>query len=221
MFNSLLHTIGSWMKGKRRSLIGLGLLAIGLVAFMALGPSPARSGGNYLAKLRINDFPSAALLSDNSPYGALYIDHRLLDGDFCVTALAQGGWVFIYLDYNPEVGFGCSKNREITPRTYTLVLPEGCGPTDRESFRIRSENLFGKKRTTTVAFMFFDGVIGYEVMPDVEVAITGGGNTRTLTYSGTATLWRFTKISKGERVPVRICSSFSFPFEITVERVAQ
>lgn len=220
MFNSLLHTIGSWMKGKRRSLIGLGLLAIGLVAFMALGPSPARSGGNYLAKLRINDgfLVGQALFSDDKGW---YIDHRLTDGDFCVTALAQGGWVFIYLDYNPEVGFCCSKNTGNPLRTYTLVLPEGCGPTDRESFRIRSENLFGKKRTTTVAFMFFDGVIGYEVMPDVEVAITGGGNTRTLTYSGTATLWRFTKISKGERVPVRICSSFSFPFEITVERVAQ
>jgi len=226
MFNSLFHTIGSSMKGKRRSLMGLGLLAIvGIVAIMTLGPASVQGeSGIVPAKLWINDnfLSGQALFSDYATYpdsGGWYIDHRLTltDYDLCVTAWVRGSLFFIYMDYNPDVGgFDCSP-----ARTYKIVPLASCGITDPKSFRIRAENLFSRKNSTTVEFAFvvcIDGkAISYEVRPDTEVPITVvDSKTRELTYSGTAKLWRLTPAFKREKVPVAVCTFSSFPFDITV-----
>lgn len=212
--------------------MGLGLLAIGLVAFMALGPDYVRGGAaNYLAKLWINDsFPGTALFSDGVNSG-WYIDHRISPPiDPCVTAWvgADGGF-FIYMDYTGETGHKCSESLGVTLRTYTLIFPAPWGneTVADHSPRMRIVKLFGRKGTTLVAFMFYkyrpeyEKNISYEVRPDTEVPTTGSGNTRTLTYYGTATLWRITQLYKGEKTPVAESGPFSFPFEITVVRVPQ
>lgn len=215
------------MNGKKKFLMGLGLLAIGLVALMALGsnPGPGKVTGIYPAKLWINDFSGTALSSDGVNDG-WYIDHRLVDSpvtDLCVTAkVGPGALFFIWMNYNAEEGgFDCSTENQINPRTYTIgPLIGSVYYTGPENFRIRSENLFGGKGTTPVAFMFYDSGISYEVRPDTEVPITGTGDVRTLKYAGTATLWRITKLFKTEKTPVPLWS-FHFPFEITVVRVRQ
>jgi hypothetical protein len=212
------------MKGKRRLLMGLSLLAIGLVALTALGPGSVRGQKmNDRAKLWINDFAGAALLSDGVN-GGWYIDNWLLespDSDRCVTGwVDNSGFFFIYMDFGQEVGSDCSQSLGIPPRAYTIVPLQGNQTyySAPNKFRIRSEKLFSKKQTTPIAFMFYNGGISYEVRTDTEVLITKSGNTRTLTYNGTATLWR---ISQAPIKPVPVYSHFYFPFQITVERVPQ
>jgi len=219
-----MRKIGSWMKGNRRSLMGLCLLAISLLAFMALGPeSVDAKNSTYRAKLWINDNfrVDQALFSDGLREG-WYIDHLIPDSpDPCVTGWVKtDGFYFMYLDYSPEVGFGCSESLGFDPRRYTIIPLESCGITEPKNFRIRAEKLFGRKGTTTVAFMFYKEDVSYEVRPDTEVQISGAGDSRTLTYYDTATLWRITQLFKTEKVPVPICS-FPFPFQLTVERVPQ
>lgn len=221
MRNTLFPNIGSWMKGKRSSLIGLGLLVIGLVAFMAFTPNSLRSEyPSYRAKLLINNsFPGTALLSDGQRDG-WYIDHLLSGGDPCVTAWVNATQLFfIYMDYTGETGHDCSSSLGVPLRTYTLKFPAPWGDITvaDKSPRIRIEKLFSKKPTAPVAFLFYKDGVSYEVRPDVEVPITVSGNTRTLTYAGTAKLWKIT--TPKESGPITF--SFWFPFQLIVERVAQ
>jgi len=232
------------MKGKRRLLMGLSLLAIGLVAFMALGPGSARAGAtNYGYKLWITDdyLSGQALFSDGKGW---YIDRLLENGDNCVRAwVSANSLFFINMDLNadcPDCNLsGCAGDKG--PRTYTLIFPVGseacsklgldtntCSLKIDPNFgkpRIRAEKLFSKKTTTPVAFLFRitkeDGSYdSYEVRTDQEVYFTVLGSERTLTYGGTARLWRInTEFDKHVFGPVT--SPFMFPFQLKVERVPQ
>jgi len=227
------------MKGKRRPLLGLGLLALGLVALTALGPGSVRGRATAdSAKLLINDvfLGGPALLSDGKGW---YIDRLLPGGYPCVTAwVNQPSGFFIYMDRGSGYATGCNNwmcpETKSCARTYQLIFPAGSGVCEKlglgsgpcvftinpysESPRIRIENIFGKK-TTPVALLFRHDGSSYEVRTDAEVSQSGSGNMRTLTYYGYATLWKLP--SEPPIKLARIGSSFYFPFELTVERVAQ
>ena len=175
--------------------------------------------------------PGAALLSDTR--GA-YEDYRLPDGDKCVNAWAAStGFFFAYLYRGSNLGDNCYTVYQDGVRTYTLRFPEGSAPcvefsltpsgglctlevaSPTEYPRIRAEALFGKRaQATPVAFLFNRGA-SYEVRADDDVYPAVDGQTRTLNYSGTATLWKF-----GKKGAAPVGAPFVFPFTLSVTRVA-
>jgi hypothetical protein len=202
----------------------IGVLTAGLLVLAAALAGTA-AVNDYAWFVIDDDFPSAALLSDTR---GEYEDYRLPEGDKCVNAWAAStGLFFAYLYRGSNLGDACYTVYPGGVRTYTLQFPEGSAPCTEfgvctlevespgQSPRIRAEKLFGKSaQSTPVAFLFNRGA-SYEVRADENVYFVVDGPTRTLSYSGTARLW---KLGKKGAAPVG--SSFIFPFSLTVTRVA-
>jgi hypothetical protein len=199
----------------------IGVVIAGML-WMAASFSGSASRNDY-AWFEIDD--SAAVLSDG--LGA-YADYRLSEGDKCVTAwVAPDGLSFTYLYRGSDQSDTCSQVYPGGVRTYTLQFPEGSAPCQEfgvrtlevdnpaDSLRIRAEKLFAKRaQVTPVAFLFNRGV-SYEVRADDNVYFVVDGQTRTLSYSGTAHLWKF-----GRKGAVPVGDPFSFPFSLCVTRAA-
>jgi hypothetical protein len=202
----------------------IGVLFAGLL-LMTASLAGTAAVNDYAWFVIDDNVPGAALLSDAR--GA-YADYRLPEGDECVNAWAAStGLFFAYLYRGSDLGDSCHRVYPEGVRTYTLLFPEGSAPclefgactlevaSPGESPRIRAEKLFGKSaQSTPVAFLFIRGA-SYEVRADESVYFVVDGQTRTLSYSGAARLW---KIGKKGAAPVG--DPFVFPFSLSVSRVA-
>ncbi len=208
----------------------IGVLFAGLL-LMAASLAGTAAVNDYAWFVIDDNFPSAALLSDTR--GA-YEDYRLPEGDPCVNAwVSSSGFVFAYLYRGSNLGDACNDAYPLLVRTYALKFPEASGACSQlgltpsegvctlivdstnEDPRIRAEALFGKRaQATPVAFLFNRGA-SYEVRADEDVYFSVDGSTRTLSYDGTATLWKL-----GKKSPVAVSSPFDFPFTLSVTRVA-
>ncbi len=208
----------------------IGVLFAGLF-LMAASLAGTAAVNDYAWFVIDDNFPSAALLSDTR--GA-YEDYRLPDGDKCVNAWAAStGLFFTYLYRGSNLGDNCNTVYQDGVRTYTLRFPEGSAPcaelgltpangvctlevgSPSEYPRIRAEKLFGKSaQATPVAFLFNRGA-SYEVRADDNVYFVIDGQTRTLSNSSTATLWKF-----GKKGAAPVGDPFVFPFTLSVTRVA-
>lgn len=210
-----------------------------LVAFvLALASFLPAMAQNRLARLTINDTYLASQLLFSDGKGS-YEDHRLTNGDPCVTAwVDKSGMFFIYMDYNADVGGDCNQNLlgndPALVRTYVLKFPVAsgicaalgltadefgiCTLGGETSQRLRADKLFGRQQTTPVAVMSRRNGHSYSLEPNKEVAIRGTGDTRTLTYFDTATL---KEVFQAPQRPRPVGSPFVFPFQLTVDRVPQ
>ncbi len=184
------------------------------------------------AELTINDSTAGTLL--NSDGLGTYLDRRLNNGNICVTAWVNAsGLFFIYMDYNPAIGTpgNCDSTLGIQGRTYFLAFPAAtgiclalslpvdpsgnCGLKTEANPRIRADNLFSSGASTTpAAFMFLWNGNSYSLQTNNAASVSGTGDTRTATYGGNATLWQ---IFSAPQKPKQIGSSFSFPFQFTVQ----
>jgi hypothetical protein len=202
----------------------IGVVIAGLL-WMAASLSGSAPRNDY-AWFEIDDsITGAALLSDTlGPYA----DYRLTEGDRCVTAwVAPDGLFFTYLYRGSDLGDNCHTVWPGGLRSYMLQFPAGSAPcaefgvctlevvSPGDSPRIRAEKLFAKSaQATPVAFLFNQGA-SYEVRADDNVYFLVDGQTRTLSYSGTARLWKF-----GKKGAAPVGGSFDFSFSLTVTRVA-
>ncbi len=208
----------------------IGVLFVGLL-WMAASFSGSASRNDY-AWFEIDDgVAGAALLSDGE---GPYADYRLSEGDECVTAwVAPDGFFFTYLYRGSDLGDGCNTVYPLAVRTFVLRFPAASGAcaelglpapdgictlavnSTSEQPRIRAGKLFAKNaQATPVAFLFNKGV-SYEVRADNDVYFSIDGQTRTLSNSSTATLWKF-----GKKGAAPVGAPFVFPFTLSVTRVA-
>ncbi len=208
----------------------IGVLFAGLL-WMAASLAGTAAVNDYAWFVIDDSVPGAALLSDTR---GTYADYRLPDGDECVNGWAAStGLFFTYLYRGSNLGDNCYTVYPDGVRTYKLQFPEGSAPcaelgllprngvctldvaSPSEYPRIRAEKLFGKSaQATPVAFLFNRGA-SYEVRADDDVYFSVDGSTRTLSYSGTARLW---KLGKKGAAPVG--DPFVFPFSLSATRVA-
>ena len=181
-------------------------------------------------------YPGAPGTPGLRPVGSsVYTDHRLAGGDPCVAGDANStGLAFVTLNRRLADDSRCSDT--FASRQYELTIhdPEACHAlgfsfeltctfaTDITSPPIvRGETAFKNKATRThVTFYFSINDNIYRITTNAEAPMVSMTNSRTVQNTGSVTLAKYELVSNAGYVVVP-GASFSLPFEITFERVAQ
>jgi hypothetical protein len=170
-------------------------------------------------------------------YGnSLYTDHDVSTGDPCVTAVVSKGSVVVQQNYlistHPKEVW-CNQGAGITPRYWNIVIDDtaacqfvfGTSPsppvpctftgsdmekTDYESFE--PGDAFSSSSSQVIMQFTQNGrTDGYSVRTDGSATVTGSGDSRVVTYSGTAQLYH-----AGEPTGT---GHFSFPFQVNLDEL--
>jgi hypothetical protein len=216
-----------------RSLVMAGALVFALtIVSHALSAAPTV----WLMSFTIED-----LAVSHDDVGPEYQDYRLEGGDHCVEATLSGG-LFIRFNRKLDGDAGtqyCGLSPGLPrPRQYAVTIPDAtacqelsdngyptgpgapCVISDTDNPRIRITNdIYGKRTTRTpVAFLtkWYDAArTSYEVRTETDATVEPDGpDTRIVTYSGSARLWRFRAGEKAKAV----ADAFPLPFQMTFTR---
>jgi hypothetical protein len=192
-------------------------------------------GGNAqtVARMTIND---SFLVNDQRLWSdgkGPYADWRLEGGDPCVIAKVENdGLFFVYFYRGSDLGDDCNEMFPGQERTYRLQFPQSsgicaalglgsqdpCALVGHDRLRFRADDLFAKSaQSTPVGFLFFHGGQSYAL--DSQGLLSGTGDTRTVTNATETGALRNVSAWPKSKQPVG--SPFVFPFQFTVERVAQ
>jgi hypothetical protein len=207
--------------------------------FVAIGTFQAKSSPSYLQMTIVNG-TNYGLTGDGQKtdnYGnSIYIDHDLTNGDPCVTAALNNGYIAVQQNYvlsiHPKQGW-CNAQPGVThPRYWNIVINDKvvCQTVFGVSYSAPSCTFNITDMTSTdyegvvpgdiftstssqinMVFTLDDRTTGYGVRTDGTATITGTGNSRTVTYTGTAQLNR-----QGQPTGT---GSFNFPFQLIFEEL--
>jgi hypothetical protein len=214
--------------------IVLAALVVGF--FAAIGTFQAKSSPSYLQMTIVNG--NYGLTGDGQKtdnYGnSIYTDHSLPNGDQCVTAALNNGYIGVQQNYvlsiHPKQGW-CNAQSGITPRYWNIVIDDtvvcqtvfgvsASAPctfnvsdmtsTDYEGV-VPGDVFTSSSSQITMVFTLDGRTTGYGVRTDGTATITGTGNTRTVTYNSTGQLYR-----QGEPTGT---GSFNFPFKLIFQEL--
>ena len=219
----------------RRLSIVFVVLVVGF--FVAIGTFQGKSSSpSYLQMTIVNG--NAGLTGDSQKtdnYGnSIYTDHNLPNGDQCVTATLNAGYVVVQQNYvvstRPRQGW-CNGQNGVKPRYWNIVIDDTVAcqtvfgsnasapctfnvsdmtPTDYEG--VVPGNVFTSGSSRISMVFTLDGrTTGYSVRTDGTATITGTGNTRTVTFSGLGQLYR-----SGEPTGT---GTFNFPFQLILQEL--
>jgi hypothetical protein len=223
------------------SLVGVATVVIGVISLSPTAAVEAAKPITWAGRLVIDNpvgGPERVIHDCANPEGQTecsYTDYQLPAGDPCVESyLPTTGLAMFRLNrrFDPAVDVLCNEQGPAyVARTYTLrisssyvcvwlglsITDGSCdytAPVDRNPM-IRAETVFKNKATKTrVNFIFadIDGGGTYHVLTDQEVPMTGTSNSKTVIYSGTATITNL----QGTITP----TSFPLPFMLRFDRFA-
>jgi hypothetical protein len=210
--------------------IVLAALVVGF--FVAIGTFQAKSSPSYLQMTIVNGNGIYGLTGDGQKTdggNSIYTDHDLPNGDQCVTATLNNGYIVVQQNYvlstHPKQGW-CNAQSGVTPRSWNIVIDDtvvcktvfGISASAPCTFKLNDMTstdyegvvpggiFTSSSSQITMVFTLDDRTTGYGVRTDGTAMVTGVGNTRTVTYNSTAQLYL-----RGEPTGT---GSFNFPFQL-------